>query len=74
MKRKREPMKIEREYMTATEVAVILGVSMLTVIKQCRAGKLPCVRLGRMFRISRSAFQAWESEQFGKPFQMPEKK
>jgi excisionase family DNA binding protein len=41
--------------LTVPEVVAILRVSAMTVYRQCNSGELPCVKVGRSFRIPRQA-------------------
>ena len=45
--------------MTAREVADLLGASVDFVYAQARAGRLPCVQLGRLVRFRRESLQRW---------------
>jgi excisionase family DNA binding protein len=47
---------IERsDLLTAEETAQYLGVRVITVYEWCRQGRLPCLKLGKVWRIRRSA-------------------
>lgn len=48
-----------RELLTAEEVAALIGMSRDWVWAQTRAGKIPCLRLGRYYRYRREAIEAW---------------
>ena len=52
----REPLLV------AGEVAAMLRVTTGWVYAQTRAGRMPCVRLGRYYRYRASAIQAWIEE------------
>ncbi len=41
-------------YLSPEEAAERLGVAPYTVRKWCREGKLPCIKLGRLWRIRES--------------------
>ena len=41
------------------EVAEFLNVSLATVYEMIHDGGLPCVKLGRIYRIPREAFVQW---------------
>lgn len=43
-------------YLTAAELAARLRVSKMTVYRLIKRGELPAVRIGRSFRITRSAY------------------
>ena len=45
--------------MTVPEVAAYLGVGRTTVQRMLRAGTIPNVRVGKLFLISREAFERW---------------
>ena len=44
-----------RELLEVDEVAEFLGVGPVTVYRWCREGRLPCIKLGRVWRIRRGA-------------------
>ena len=52
----REPLLV------AGEVAAMLRVTTGWVYAQTRAGRMPCVRLGRYYRYRAAAIQAWLEE------------
>lgn len=45
------------EYMTAEEIAAKLRVDISTVRRLIRSGKLPSIRVGRQYRIERTAYE-----------------
>jgi excisionase family DNA binding protein len=47
------------ELLVAGEVAALLRVTTSWVYAETRAGRIPCVRLGRYYRYRRSAITAW---------------
>lgn len=47
------------EYMTVTEVAVVMRVSKMTVYRLCSSGELNAIRVGRSFRIPASGVRAY---------------
>ena len=47
------------EYMTAEEIAAKLRVDISTVRRLIRSGKLPSIRVGRQYRIERTAYEAF---------------
>lgn len=46
------PNRTRREYLTANEVAVILGVSPEHVRRLARAGQIPAQRYGKLWRFN----------------------
>ena len=48
-----EPTDQADEVLTAEEAAALLRVSLATVLKESRAGRLPGVKVGREWRYSR---------------------
>lgn len=48
---------MEEELLSTEEVARYLGVEPVTVWRWCREGTLPCAKIGRSWRIRRSAVQ-----------------
>lgn len=47
-------MGAESTYMSLEEVADMLGVTYQLIYKLVRSGELPAVRLGKLYRVSRS--------------------
>jgi excisionase family DNA binding protein len=47
----------EMELLAATEVAELVGVKETTVYKWCKEGKLPCLKVGKHWRIRREALE-----------------
>src|SRR5215207_3667087 len=47
----------ETELLAATDVAGIIGVKETTVYKWCKEGKLPCLKVGKYWRIRREALE-----------------
>ena len=45
--------------LTDVEVASLLNVSKITIQRQCRAGKLPHIRVGKAIRFSPSRLREW---------------
>lgn len=41
------------------ETAVVTGYGQARIRELCRARRIPCVRLGRAFRIPRDSLRAW---------------
>lgn len=52
-----EGLDPDREVLSAGEVAEYLGVGPVTVYRWCRDGRLPCVKIGKVWRIRRAALQ-----------------
>jgi excisionase family DNA binding protein len=48
-----------KEVMGSEEVAELLGVDKVTVQRRARAGKLPCVRIGRRWVFYRHVLEEW---------------
>jgi excisionase family DNA binding protein len=51
------PSEAKRELLSVEEVAEYLGVVPMTVYRWCREGRLPCMKLGRVWRIRRGALE-----------------
>ncbi len=49
----------DRELLDTEHVARYLGVSPVTIWRWCREGSLPCLKIGRQWRIRRSALEAF---------------
>src|SRR5829696_2287251 len=47
----------ETELLAATDVAELVGVKETTVYKWCKEGKLPCLKVGKHWRIRREALE-----------------
>src|SRR5215216_3766722 len=47
----------ETELLAATDVAGMIGVKETTVYKWCKEGKLPCLKVGKHWRIRREALE-----------------
>lgn len=46
------------EYYTVGQIAARLGVSKMTIYRQCHSGEIPSLLVGRSFRIPRARFDA----------------
>jgi excisionase family DNA binding protein len=55
----------EREYMTTAEVAELFGVSNSTIVRLAKAGKIPAVRLGSLWRFRREEVLAFRFDAKG---------
>lgn len=53
-----EKTPVTTEYLTVDETAAILRVSRDTVFSLINSGKLPSLKVGKQFRISREAIRA----------------
>src|ERR687893_188766 len=47
----------ETELLAATDVAGLVGVKETTVYKWCKEGKLPCLKVGKHWRVRREALE-----------------
>src|SRR5829696_2349360 len=47
----------EKELLAATDVASMIGVKETTVYRWCKEGKLPCLKVGKHWRIRREALE-----------------
>src|ERR671916_2940333 len=47
----------ETELLAATDVASMIGVKETTVYRWCKEGKLPCLKVGKHWRIRRGVFE-----------------
>jgi excisionase family DNA binding protein len=52
----------ETELLAATDVAKLVGVKETTVYKWCKEGKLPCLKVGKHWRIRREALEDFLKE------------
>jgi excisionase family DNA binding protein len=48
---------VQRELLSAEEVAEYLGLNPVTVYRWCREGRLPCLRIGKFWRVRREALE-----------------
>jgi excisionase family DNA binding protein len=52
----------EKELLGATDVAELIGVKETTVYRWCKEGKLPCLKVGKHWRIRREALEDFLKE------------
>jgi excisionase family DNA binding protein len=57
---------VDDEVLTADEAAVLLKVSVQTVLKESREGRLPGIKIGREWRYSRIALMRHLGQYVGK--------
>src|ERR687885_2342177 len=50
---------LEKELLSAEDVAALIGVKETTVWRWCREGNLPCLKVGKHWRIRREALEAF---------------
>jgi excisionase family DNA binding protein len=50
-------MTRETELLAATEVAELIGIKETTIYRWCKEGKLPCLKIGKHWRIRREALE-----------------
>ena len=48
-------------HLTAEQLAVRLSMPLYSIYQLVRAGKLPCLRIGRRVRFPVAAIEAWEA-------------
>lgn len=60
--RRSRPPRGSEELLDAAGVADWLAVTTAWVYAQTRAGRIPCVRLGRYYRYRRSTLERWLDE------------
>ena len=53
---------LETELLAATDVAHLMGIKETTVYKWCKQGKLPCLKVGKHWRIRREALEDFLKE------------
>jgi excisionase family DNA binding protein len=56
-----------QQLLTPDDVAAMLGISRVSVIRQSRAGKIPAIQIGKCYRYRESSLQAWLSSQETRP-------
>jgi excisionase family DNA binding protein len=52
----------ERELLAVTDVAGMIGVKETTVYRWCKEGKLPCLKIGKHWRVRREALEDFLKE------------
>ena len=52
-----------QQLLTPDDVAALLGVSRLFIIRQSRAGRIPSVKIGKVYRYRANTIESWLSEQ-----------
>src|SRR5215216_70611 len=50
---------LEKELLSAEDVAKMIGVKETTVWRWCREGNLPCLKVGKHWRVRREALEAF---------------
>jgi len=53
----------QQQLLTPDDVAAMLGISRVSVIRQSRAGKIPAIQIGKCYRYRESSLQAWLTSQ-----------
>ncbi len=53
----------ESFYLTPQELAERFKVTERTIVGMARSGKIPAIRIGRLWRFRIEAIQAWEMDQ-----------
>ena len=56
-------MNPEKKFMTLEDVADMLGVNYQLIYRLVRAGELPAIRLGRVYRVTQEDLQAYLAAQ-----------
>jgi excisionase family DNA binding protein len=51
--------QVFEKLLNSKEVGKLFGVSSATVLRMARAGRLPCVKVGNLWRFSVSHLDAW---------------
>ena len=46
-----------KDILSVEEVAEYLGVGVVTIYRWCREGRLPCLKMGKFWRIRREALE-----------------
>ena len=60
-----EPGVLDDNFMTVDQVAEVFQVTPYTVRVWCKAKKIRAAKIGKQWRIQRSAVQAFAQKQFG---------
>jgi excisionase family DNA binding protein len=62
-----EPPSLDAPLLTPDQAALLLAVKPSWVYDAVRARRLPCLRIGRHIRFTRSMLEAWLSHQRDEP-------
>ncbi len=62
-----EQINISRRYLNPEEVATYLGIGRSKAYSAMKAGEIPCVRIGKLLRVSFDALKDWETQNLNKP-------
>lgn len=62
-----EQLNISRRYLNPEEVATYLGIGRSKAYSAMKAGEIPCIRIGKMLRVSLDALKEWETQNSNKP-------
>jgi excisionase family DNA binding protein len=54
---------VSERLLTPEEVATMLRISRVSIVRQSRAGKIPAIKLGKVWRFRRSTINRWLIEQ-----------
>ena len=54
---------VPQKLLTPEEVATLLGIPRLTVVRASRAGRIPAIRVGKVYRYRPSTIAGWQREQ-----------
>ncbi len=52
-----------QQLLTPEQVAALLGVPRLFIIRQSRAGKIPALKIGKVYRYRATSIASWLGEQ-----------
>src|SRR5687768_8559789 len=52
----------DKELLAAADVASMIGVKETTVYRWCKEGKLPCLKIGKHWRVRRGALENFLKE------------
>jgi len=54
-------MKAEYTFYRPEEIAKMLNFTVQTIYVMCRTGRIPAIKVGKCYRISREEFRDWLS-------------
>lgn len=54
---------MDKQYYSASEMATMLGVAKSTILARARAGEIPALRFGRLWRFPKQKVEAWLEQQ-----------
>ena len=54
---------MDKQFYSAAEMATMLGVAKSTILSRARAGAIPALRIGRLWRFPKQKVESWLEQQ-----------